>query len=102
MIYNLTGVENAEHFPDLVIAVNNDVTHAKYAMAVIIIVALVLIIAFRNRNVDMRAAFVATTFIISVIASLMWIKKFVPWQVPTTTLVLFVASLIYLYVTKDS
>lgn len=100
MTYNMTNLESAAHFPDMAVAVNNDISGGLLSISFLIVIGIVIMISFRDK--DMRAVFVGSTFILTVIALGMFVADFTSWQVLVTLVIMFIVSLMFYFVTKDS
>ena len=97
-MYNLTAVEAAETFPQIATA-TNDLTGSLLAIAFLLIIAVLVMIVFKNN--DMRTVFIGDSLLITVLAIILWAGDFVAWKVIVLPSVCLIGGLIFYFATQD-
>ena len=90
MAYNMTWTSTANNVFDLFSSVNS-VSDGLFGMLLVSLVFLVLLASLNQYASNVR--FIATSFVTTVIAALLWFGGLVAWYVATIPLVLLVASI---------
>lgn len=100
MVYNLTNVSNAANPAELFTAVN-ELTGGLYFVFFIFIMFLILMALSRGRA-DNVEALLASSFIVSIIAAILWAGGYIGWRPFIIPSVIFVIMIIVKMAWSDS
>jgi hypothetical protein len=91
MVYNMSFMDTGTSLLDLFVGVNNS-SDGLLSSALLITFMVVLFISIKEY--DTKVALVVSTFITSLVGSLMLFAQFIGWEVVVIIIILFLISLI--------
>lgn len=94
---NLTGITDANTTLEIIKIINVDLTDGFFSLLLIIAFMVILLI---NNAGDFRDTFLLTSFIISIVAGMLWLAGLVSLIVMLgSILIVFIAILLYFFLT---
>lgn len=98
MAYNMIPLEAAESFPEIAVA-SNDLSGGLFSVIVLLLIGTIIFIYFHDKKI--AVVLTGDSFILMVLSIGMFFVNLTTWQVLVTTIVMFIASIIFLVASKD-